>query len=90
MRILGLLLLAAALGGCVRTAVDTAWDAATLPVHVVGRGVDLMTTSQAEADRNYGRKMRKESERDRKEQRRAAKEQRREQREARDAARQGG
>ena len=44
-------------GGCVA---KTAWDVATLPVKVASKTVDLATTSQEEADRNYGRKMRKQ------------------------------
>ena len=47
-------------GGCVAR---TAWDVATLPVKVASKTVDLATTSQDEADRNYGRKLRKEEER---------------------------
>ena len=51
-------LLAAAplLSGCIA---KTAWDVATLPVKATGQVVDWTTTSQEEADRNYGRKMRK-------------------------------
>ncbi|WP_448502028.1 hypothetical protein [Sphingomonas sp.] len=44
-------------GGCVA---KTAWDVATLPVRATGQVVDWTTTSQEEADRNYGRKMRKQ------------------------------
>ncbi len=68
-----LALLAVPLGGCVA---KTAWDAATLPVHaaavpvrVGGKVVDWTTTSQAEADRNYGRRMRKEEAREGRERR---------------------
>jgi hypothetical protein len=43
--------------GCVA---KTAWDVATLPVRATGQVVDWTTTSQEEADRNYGRKMRKQ------------------------------
>ncbi|MEZ0494751.1 hypothetical protein [Sphingomonas sp. IW22] len=43
-------------GGCIA---KTAWDVATLPVKATGQAVDWATTSQEEADRNYGRKMRK-------------------------------
>lgn len=43
-------------GGCVAKA---AWDVATAPVKAAGQVVDWTTTSQDEADRNYGRKMRK-------------------------------
>lgn len=52
----------------------------TAPVRAVGKTVDLLTTSQAEADRKRGREMRKAEER-------AAKEARRRQREAKRAAR---
>jgi hypothetical protein len=52
------------LSGClVASAVDTAVDVATLPVKVASRGVDLATTSQAEADRNRGREIRRREER---------------------------
>ena len=64
------------LAGCV----STAETVVTAPFKVVGKGVDWATTSQAEADRNRGRAIRKQEERDRKEQRRAEKERRREQR----------
>lgn len=49
--------LAVMAGGCVA---KTAWDVATLPVKATGQVVDWTTTSQEEADRNYGRKMRKQ------------------------------
>lgn len=42
-------------GGCVRTVASVA----TAPFKVAGKAVDWTTTSQDEADRNYGRKMRK-------------------------------
>jgi hypothetical protein len=42
-------------GGCVA---KTAWDVATLPVKAGSKAVDWTTTSQEEADRNYGKKMR--------------------------------
>ena len=45
-------------GGCVRTVVGVA----TAPVRVAGKVVDWSTTSQSEADRNRGRKMRKAEE----------------------------
>jgi hypothetical protein len=52
------------LSGCiVASAVDSAVDVATLPVAVASRGVDLATTSQAEADRNRGREIRRREER---------------------------
>ncbi|WP_326522904.1 hypothetical protein [Sphingomonas sp.] len=68
MRIPFLILPVAALGlsGCIaRTAVDVV----TLPVRAVGQAADWATTSQDEADRNYGRKMRKAEEREGKERR---------------------
>ena len=43
-------------GGCVAKA---AWDVATAPVRAGSQVVDWTTTSQDEADRNYGRRMRK-------------------------------
>lgn len=64
--VLPLALLALPLGGCL---VKTAYDVATLPVKAGGKAVDWTTTSQAEADRNYGRKMRKEEEREGRERR---------------------
>ena len=54
------------LGGCIA---KTAIDVATLPVRAGGKVVDWTTTSQAEADRNYGRKMRKQEEREGRERR---------------------
>ena len=65
-------------GGCVARA---AWDVATLPVRGASGTVDALTTSQAEADRAYGKRMRKEEERRGREAREA------EQRAAKDAKR---
>lgn len=48
-------LLPLAVGGCVRTAASVV----TAPFKAAGQVVDWTTTSQDEADRNYGRKMRK-------------------------------
>ena len=42
-------------GGCVRTVAGVA----TAPFKAAGKVADWTTTSQDEADRNYGRKMRK-------------------------------
>jgi hypothetical protein len=68
-----------ALSGClVRTAVDVV----TLPVKVVGAGVDAVTTSQSEADERRGREIREEEERLGREARRRERQQRREAREA--------
>ena len=58
--------------GCVA---KTALDVATLPVRAGSQAVDWSTTSREEADRNYGRKMRKQEAREEKERRRAGKEQ---------------
>ena len=50
------------LGGCVSTVASVV----TAPVRVVSQGVDWATTSQSEADRNRGRKIRKAEEKARK------------------------
>jgi len=69
-RLLLPLLLAGALPGCLaRTAVDVV----TLPVRAASKTVDVLTTSQAEADEKRGRAMREHEECLGKEQRRAAK-----------------
>lgn len=49
-------LLALTTPGCIA---KTAFDVVTMPVKAVGQVADWTTTSQDEADRNYGRKMRK-------------------------------
>ena len=54
-------------GGCVHTVTSVA----TAPFKVAGKAVDWTTTSQSEADRNYGRKMRKQEEREGKERKKA-------------------
>lgn len=48
------------LTGCIAR---TALSVATAPVRVVGKTVDVMTTSQSEADENRGRAMRKRDKR---------------------------
>jgi hypothetical protein len=61
------ILLPLLLGGCVvGTIAHTAVDVVTLPVKVASAGIDAATTSQAEADRNRGRALRKADERCRK------------------------
>jgi hypothetical protein len=70
MRILIPVLLFLALGGCVRTAASIV----TFPVKAASQGVDWATTSQDEADRNYGRKMRKQEARQAREERKRKKE----------------
>ena len=47
------------LGGCLA---KTVVDVATAPVKIASRGVDLMTTSQSEADEKRGRRLRKREE----------------------------
>ena len=47
------------MGGCVRTAASIV----TFPVKATSKAIDWTTTSQSEADRNAGRKARKERER---------------------------
>lgn len=42
-------------GGCVASVVA---DVVTAPIKVVGKGADLLTTSQSEADENRGRALR--------------------------------
>ncbi len=58
-------------GGCL---VKTAANVATLPVKAVGKTVDWTTTSQDEADRNYGREMREKEAREGRERREWAEE----------------
>jgi uncharacterized lipoprotein YajG len=55
MRVVLLLVAGLALSGCVTKVVSTI---VTAPVKVVSKTVDVMTTSQDEADRNRGRKAR--------------------------------
>lgn len=62
------------LPGCVAR---TAANVVTLPVRAGSQAVDWTTTSQDEADRNAGRKMRKQQERDDRERQRAEKERQR-------------
>ncbi len=61
----GLILVVAALplltGGCL---VKAAADVVTAPVKVVGKTADWATTSQDEADRNAGRKLRQQEARE--------------------------
>ena len=63
MRLFLLPLLPLAVSGCVAsTLASAAVDIVTLPVKVVAKGVDLATTSQAEADQKRGRALRKAEE----------------------------
>lgn len=68
MRILYVLALAPLLGGCIA---QTAVDVVTLPVKVASKTVDVLTTSQSEADEKRGRAMRLREECLGREQRRA-------------------
>ena len=61
------LAMAPLLGGCVAHA---AYDVATLPVRAGSKVVDWSTTSRSEADRNLGRKVRKQREQEAREARR--------------------
>ncbi len=61
-----------ALGGCIQTAASIV----TLPVKAASKTVDVLTTSQSEADEKRGRAIRKREECIGKEDRRAARERR--------------
>lgn len=73
MRILSSLAIALTLSGCIA---QTAVDLVTLPVRAASKGVDLMTTSQSEADEKRGRAVREREECVGKEERRAARDRR--------------
>ena len=58
-----ILLAGLSLSGCVvGTIAKTAVDVATIPVKVAGHAVDAATTTQAEADQDRGRELRKQDE----------------------------
>lgn len=59
-RLILLAVAALALQGCLA---KTAVDVVTLPVKAASAGVDAVTTSQSEADRNRGREIRQREER---------------------------
>lgn len=83
MRLLLVAPLGLLLSGCLaRTAVDIV----TLPVRVVGAGVDAVTTSQSEADERRGRQVRQEEERLGRAARRRDRDRRRTEREAQEEA----
>ncbi|TVV72370.1 hypothetical protein [Sphingomonas solaris] len=77
--VLPVALLPVALGGCIRTAASIV----TFPVKAAGQGIDWATTSQDEADRNYGRKVRKQEAREGREAKKQAEQQAKRDREAR-------
>lgn len=62
---LAVLTLPLTIGGCVSTVTSVV----KAPFQAAGKVVDWSTTSQSEADRNYGRKMRKQEEREGRERR---------------------
>lgn len=68
MRLLIITLLPLALSGCIA---KTAVDVVTLPVKAASKTVDVLTTSQSEADEKLGRQVREQNECIGKEQRRA-------------------
>lgn len=59
MRILGILPIFLLTGCVVGTIAGAAVDVAVLPVKVAAAGVDVVTTSQSEADEKRGRELRK-------------------------------
>lgn len=65
MRIIFAALLPFIATGCVSTATSIV----KAPFQVAGKAVDWTTTSQSEADRNYGKKLRKQEEREGRERR---------------------
>jgi hypothetical protein len=72
------------LSGCLaRTAVDLVTLPVRATVAVVGAGVDAVTTSQAEADRAAGKRLREEDERRGREARESERRREREERQAR-------
>lgn len=66
-------LLLMGLTGCVA---KTALDIVTMPVRAGAQAADWATTSQDEADRNYGRKMRNQEAREGRERKKADRERR--------------
>lgn len=60
------------LGGCVSTIAGAAYDAVTLPVRVVGAGINAVVPSQKKADQKRGKRARKAEEAQRKADKKAA------------------
>ncbi len=73
MRIFIAVALAPMLSGCIA---QTAIDIVTLPVSAASKTVDVLTTSQSEADEKRGREIRKREECTAREERRAQREER--------------
>ncbi|HEX7873054.1 MAG TPA: hypothetical protein VF475_09095 [Sphingobium sp.] len=67
--------MAVMLPGCIA---KTAVDVVTMPVRAGAQAADWATTSQDEADRNYGRRMREQEAREGKERKKADEQRRRE------------
>lgn len=63
------------LPGCIA---KTALDVATMPVRAGAQAADWATTSQDEADRNYGRRMREQEARESRERKKVEEQRRRE------------
>ncbi len=79
--VMPMLLLPLLTAGCVSTAVAVV----KAPFQIVGAGVDAVTTSQAEADRNRGRRERKAEEAEAKAAKKAEKQRRKAEREDRES-----
>lgn len=73
MRNLALAALCLMLGGCIA---QTAVDLVTLPVKAASKTVDVLTTSQSEADEKRGREIRKREECTAREERKAQRDRR--------------
>ena len=71
---LGAPLLLVMLPGCIA---KTALDVATMPVRAGAQAADWATTSQDEADRNYGRRMREQEAREARERKKVEEQRRR-------------
>lgn len=75
------------LSGCVATAVaGVAVAVVKAPFQIAGAGIDAVTTSQEEADRNRGRELRKAEEADEKAAKKAEKQRRKAEKQAQEAA----
>lgn len=61
------------LSGCIGTVVGAAVDVVTLPVRVVGAGINAVVPSQKEHDRKRGKRERKAEEKARRDAKKAAK-----------------
>lgn len=73
-RIAVAILLMGSLTGCVTTIISGAIDVVTLPVRVVGAGINAVVPSQREADRKRGKRERKAEDAQRKAAKKVARE----------------